>query len=105
LGRRTAKSRSFIESSCQAVGDRVPLVSHLGAAQVRGFQTNQASNGEGATAKHWPGFGAAKENSDFSVATYPQTLSQVKRVNVPPFKAAMKAGIDRMMVTHLCSRR
>ena len=85
----------------RAYGDRVPLVSHLGAAQIRGFQTNQAANGAGATAKHWPGFGAAKENSDFSVATSPQTLSEVKQVNVPPFKAAMKAGVDRIMVTHL----
>lgn len=85
----------------RAYGDRVPLVSNFSAAQVRGFQTEQASRGEGATAKHWPGFGAAKENSDFSVATSPQTLSEVKQTNVPPFKAAMGQGIDRIMVTHL----
>jgi beta-N-acetylhexosaminidase len=85
----------------RAYGDRVPLVSDFGAAQVRGFQTDQATKGEGATAKHWPGFGAAKENSDFSVATSPQTLSEVRETNVPPFKAAMKEGLDRIMVTHL----
>jgi beta-N-acetylhexosaminidase len=85
----------------RAYGDRVPLVSNFGAAQVRGFQTDQATNGVGATAKHWPGFGAAKENSDFSVAISPQTLSEVKQTNVPPFRAAMKEGLDRIMVTHL----
>jgi beta-N-acetylhexosaminidase len=85
----------------RAYGDRVSLVSRLGAAQVRGFQTNQATTGVGATAKHWPGYGAAKENSDFSVAISPQTLSEVMQVNVPPFKAAMKAGLDRIMVAHL----
>jgi beta-N-acetylhexosaminidase len=85
----------------RAYGDRVPLVSTLGAAEIRAMQTNQATRGVGATAKHWPGFGAAKENSDFSVATSPQTLSQVMKVNAPPFRAAMKAGLDRIMVTHL----
>jgi beta-N-acetylhexosaminidase len=85
----------------RAYGDRVRLVSNHGTAQVQGLQTHQGSVGEGATAKHWPGFGAAKENSDFSVATSPQTFPEVMKVNVPPFKAAMKAGVDRIMVTHL----
>jgi beta-N-acetylhexosaminidase len=85
----------------RAFGDRVPLVERLGTAQLQGFQNDQDSKGVGATAKHWPGFGAAKENSDFSVATSPQTFPEVMKVNVPPFKAAMKAGVDRIMVTHL----
>jgi beta-N-acetylhexosaminidase len=76
-------------------------VSKLGVAQLQGFQTNQRTSGEGATAKHWPGFGAAKENSDFSVASSPQTFPEVMKTNIPPFRDAMKAGVDRIMVTHL----
>ena len=41
----------------RAYRDRVKLVSTLGTAQIQGFQTNQGTAGEGATAKHWLGFG------------------------------------------------
>ena len=85
----------------RAYGDRVPLVSSLGAAQVKGYQTDRGSTGVAATAKHWPGFGAAPVNSDTGVAVSPQTLPEVIHTNLPPFHAAMKAGIDRIMVTHI----
>ncbi len=85
----------------RAYGDRVPFVSKFGVAQVKGYQALQATTGVGATAKHWPGFGDSKINSDSGVATSPQTLAQVKRINVPPFRAALAAGVDRVMVTHI----
>lgn len=85
----------------RAYGDRVGLVSRLGVAQVKGYQTRQDTVGVGATAKHWPGFGDSKINSDTGIARSPQTLAQVKRVNVPSFRAAIHAGIDRIMVTHI----
>lgn len=85
----------------RAYGDEVPLVSDLGSAQVNGYQHHQRTTGVGATAKHWPGFGAAPVNSDTGVAISPQTLGQVKRTNVPPFQAALDAGVDRIMVTHI----
>ncbi len=83
----------------RAYGDRVGLVSKLGVAQVNGYQTQQDTTGVGATAKHWPGFGDSKINSDTGIARSPQTLAQVMRTNVPSFRAAMSAGIDRIMVT------
>ncbi|HZO78918.1 MAG TPA: glycoside hydrolase family 3 N-terminal domain-containing protein [Solirubrobacteraceae bacterium] len=85
----------------RAYGDRVGLVSKFGVAQVNGYQTQQDTTGVGATAKHWPGFGDSKINSDTGIARSPQTLAQVKRTNVPSFRAAMRAGIDRIMVTHI----
>jgi beta-N-acetylhexosaminidase len=85
----------------RAYGDRVGLVSKFGAAQVKGYQARQDTTGVGATAKHWPGFGDSKINSDTGIARSPQTLAQVKRINVPSFRAAMRAGIDRIMVTHI----
>jgi beta-N-acetylhexosaminidase len=85
----------------RAYGDSVPLVAKLGVAQVRGYQQAQSTTGVGATAKHWPGFGDSEVNSDNGVATSPETLTQVKRVNMPSFRAALKAGIDRIMVTHI----
>jgi beta-N-acetylhexosaminidase len=85
----------------RAYGDQVPLVSGLGVAQVRGYQTDQGSTGVGATLKHWPGFGDSEINSDNGVATSPETLGQVMRFNVPSFRAAISAGADRVMVTHI----
>ena len=85
----------------RSYGDRVGLVSAFGVAQVQGYQTRQASSGVGATAKHFPGFGDATANSDFSKVLSPQTLSQVKRLNFPSMQAAFRAGVDRVMVTHI----
>jgi beta-N-acetylhexosaminidase len=85
----------------RAYGDRVGFVAKFGVAQVKGYQTQQDTTGVGATAKHWPGFGDSKINSDTGIARSPQTLAQVKRTNVPSFRAAIRAGIDRIMVTHI----
>jgi beta-N-acetylhexosaminidase len=79
----------------------VNLVKRLGVAQIQGYQHNQRKTGVGATLKHWPGFGAAQVNSDDGEAISPQTLAQVKRQNLPSFRAGLKAGADRVMVTHL----
>jgi beta-N-acetylhexosaminidase len=85
----------------RAFSDRVPFVTQYGTAQVKAYQAHQSTTGVGATAKHWPGFGDAPVNSDTGVAVSPQTLAQVKRINLPSFKAAIRAGIDRIMVTHI----
>jgi beta-N-acetylhexosaminidase len=82
-------------------GDRTPLVTQFGKAQVSGYQTRQSTSGVAATAKHWPGFGHSEINSDNGVATSPQTLAQVKRTNLPSFVAAIRAGVDRIMVAHI----
>ena len=85
----------------RAYGDNVRLVSRMGAAQVLGYQTDQQRTGVAATLKHWPGFGDAPVNSDTGVAISPQTLAEVKRDDLPSFEAAIKAGADRIMVTHI----
>ena len=85
----------------RSYGDQVGLVSSFGVAQVKGYQTRQATTGVGATAKHFPGFGDATANSDFSKVVSPQNLAQVKRLNFPSMKAAFRAGVDRVMVTHI----
>jgi beta-N-acetylhexosaminidase len=85
----------------RSYGDQVGLVSSFGVAQVKGYQTRQATTGVGATAKHFPGFGDATANSDFSKVVSPQNLTQVKRLNFPSMEAAFRAGIDRVMVTHI----
>jgi beta-N-acetylhexosaminidase len=85
----------------RAFADRTPLVTQFGTAQVTGYQNAQSTSGVAATAKHWPGFGHVEINSDNGVATSPQTLAQVKRTNLPPFTAAIRAGVDRIMAAHI----
>lgn len=84
----------------RAFGDRTPMVTRFGVAQINGYQSSPVS-GVGATAKHFPGFGHVRINSDNGVAISPQTLAQVKRTNLPPFAAAIRAGVDRIMAAHI----
>lgn len=85
----------------RAYGDRTPLVTRFGGAQVSGYQHAQRTSGVAATAKHFPGFGHVEINSDNGVAISPQTLAQVRRTNLPAFVAAIRAGVDRIMAAHI----
>jgi beta-N-acetylhexosaminidase len=82
-------------------GDRTGFVSQFATAQVHGYQTAAATKGVGATAKHFPGLGDVELNSDTGAAISQQTLAQVKRTNLPTFRAAIKAGVDRVMAGHI----
>lgn len=61
----------------------------------------KAQTGEGvlATAKHFPGLGAAKtdENTDERPVTIDLPLSTLRGVDEIPFKAAIQAGVDMIM--------
>jgi beta-N-acetylhexosaminidase len=82
----------------RAFGDRTGFVSRFGAAQVRGYQgPGQVS----AVAKHWPGLGDTETNPDTGVAVSNQTLPELATVSFPAFKAAIRAGVDQVMVTHI----
>jgi beta-N-acetylhexosaminidase len=85
----------------RSYGDRPDLVSDFAAAQVRGYQTRQATIGVGATTKHFPGLGDVEVNSDTGVAVSEQTLAQIRKTNFPPFRAAIKAGLDIVMAGHI----
>jgi beta-N-acetylhexosaminidase len=63
-------------------------VARLGAAAVRGYR----SGGVAATAKHFPGLGAATSNTDDAPVTTTADLA--------PFRAAIHAGVPLVMVSH-----
>lgn len=85
----------------RSYGDRIGLVSRLGTAQVRGYQAKQGSTGVAATAKHFPGLGDVAINPDDGAVSSRQTLAQVKQQNMPTLRAAIRAGADQVMVTHI----
>ncbi|MFI5730507.1 glycoside hydrolase family 3 protein [Kribbella sp. NPDC051587] len=74
------------------------LVSDMTAAQVQGFQRDA---GITATAKHFPGHGDTVDDSHTALPTINHTLEQWNTIDAPPFKAAIKAGIDSIMTAHI----
>ncbi len=74
------------------------LVSDMTAAQVLGFQRDA---GITATAKHFPGHGDTVDDSHNDLPTINHTLQQWNTIDAPPFKAAIKAGIDSIMTAHI----
>ena len=85
----------------RSFGDRPSFVARYGAAAVRGYQADEGSTGVAATAKHFPGLGDVAINPDDGDVSSPQTLAQVHRENFPTLAAAIAAGADQVMVTHI----
>jgi beta-N-acetylhexosaminidase len=72
-------------------------VGRMVAAQVTGYQ--QA--GVVACAKHFPGHGDTGEDSHTGLPVITHTREEWDRIDAPPFKAAIAAGVDSIMTAHL----
>jgi beta-N-acetylhexosaminidase len=66
------------------------------AAAVAGWR----AGGVAATAKHFPGLGGAAVNTDDGPATVDRTRAQLEATDLPPFAAAIEAGVPLVMVGH-----
>lgn len=53
-----------------------------------------------ATAKHFPGHGSAGDSHDY-LPTVSHSMATLQQVDLPPFEAAIKAGVPMIMVGHL----
>lgn len=85
---RTMAGRSF--------GSDPATVARFIAPTVAGLE----EGGVAAAAKHFPGFGAATANSDDDVAYVDRSLAELRREELVPFQAAIKAGTSAIMVSH-----
>jgi beta-N-acetylhexosaminidase len=74
------------------------LVADMTVAQVQGYQKDA---GIMATAKHFPGHGDTRDDSHTALPTINHTLQEWNTIDAPPFKAAIKAGIDSIMTAHI----
>lgn len=81
----------------RAFGDRPAEVSKMVAAAVKGFD----DAGVAATAKHFPGHGDTHVDSHTGLPVIDHTRAQWKRLDAPPFKAAIGAGVDAIMSAHI----
>ena len=74
------------------------LASTFAAAQVDGFQRDARIS---SAAKHFPGHGDTDVDSHVGFPIITHTKAEWRRLDAPPFKAAIASGIDTIMTAHL----
>ena len=81
----------------ESCGEDPYLTSVMGAAMVRGFQGDDLSNPRSlaACAKHFAAYGASQAGKDYATTWVPEL--QLREVHLPPFKAAVDAGVASFM--------
>ena len=82
-------SRSF--------GEDPRLVAEMGAASVEGFE----EAGVVSAAKHFPNHGPATADSHRSLPVVDHDAATLRSRDLPPFRAAVEAGVPMVMVGHL----
>ncbi len=81
----------------RSFGEDPALVGELAAAFIRGTQ----SLGVAATAKHFPGHGDTTSDSHHGLPVLPHDIERLKKVELPPFRAAVQADVRMVMTAHL----
>jgi beta-glucosidase len=83
----------------ESPGEDPFLASALAVAMVRGFQGDDlAEPGTiAACAKHFAGYGASESGRDYNTTNIPE--NELRNVYLPPFKAAVDAGVATLMAS------
>ncbi|MEL6864786.1 MAG: glycoside hydrolase family 3 N-terminal domain-containing protein [Bacteroidota bacterium] len=81
----------------ESLGEDPYLAGVLGAAMVKGFQGEDLSRPDSlaACAKHFAGYGYSEAGKDYAYVNISE--SELRNVVLPPFKAAVDAGVATMM--------
>lgn len=78
-------------------GEERDLVAAMGCAVIRGYQ----EHGMVATAKHFPGHGDTNVDSHFDLPVLPFDRERLESFELVPFRKAIEAGVDAVMVGHI----
>lgn len=81
----------------RSFGDDPQEVAKMVAAYIEGAH----AGGLLVTAKHFPGQGDTGDDSHVGMVTLNQNMEQIKRLELPPFEAAIKAGVDAIMLAQV----
>ena len=81
----------------RSFGSEVETVGAFGAATVRGHHDAGVST----VAKHFPGHGDTAVDSHLALPVVPHDRDRLERVELPPFQAAIAAGVDAVMTAHV----
>ncbi len=81
----------------ECLGEDPYLTSVLGVAMVKGFQGKSLSDPStmAACMKHFAGYGAVEGGRDYNTTIIPEPI--LREVYLPPFKAAIEAGVATAM--------
>ncbi len=81
----------------RAFGETPETVSQLASAFIDGAQDYPVLT----TAKHFPGHGDTTTDSHLDLPILPHTPPRLATIELPPFNAAIAAGVDAVMSAHL----
>jgi beta-N-acetylhexosaminidase len=81
----------------RSFGEDVQLVSQMARAYIRGVQ----EGGMIATAKHFPGHGDTATDTHLGLAVIDHPRSHLDAIELPPFEAAIDAGVGAVMSSHI----
>ena len=81
----------------RAFGESPALVESMGLAYIDGLQ----SAGVAATVKHFPGHGDVMVDSHLALPRVDHPIERLERVELPPFAAAVRAGVASVMPAHI----
>jgi beta-N-acetylhexosaminidase len=81
---------------------RPGLTGQLVGAEIDGYQNSgPATQTVSSAAKHFPGHGDAATDSHTGLPVINRTAEQWRQIDLPPFQAAIAAGIDVIMTAHI----
>jgi beta-N-acetylhexosaminidase len=81
----------------RSFGAEPDAVAGMVTAEVAGYQRSRVA----ATAKHFPGHGDTAVDSHYGFPVITHTRAQWEQLDAPPFRAAIRAGIDSIMTAHI----
>ncbi len=81
----------------RAFGETPHTVSQLATAFIKGAKAYPVLT----TAKHFPGHGDTATDSHLDLPVLPHSPARLAEIELPPFKAAIAAGVDAVMSAHL----
>jgi len=81
----------------RSFGEDPQQVGNLAAAYIKGAH----EAGMMVTAKHFPGHGDTATDSHLGLASVGGNLARLQSVELPPFRTAIQAGVDSVMVAHV----
>lgn len=86
----------------RSFSSRPDLASRLVTAEVHGYQEGgQLFQTVSSAAKHFPGHGDAETDSHTGLPNIDRSEAEWREFDLPPFEAAVDAGVDSIMTAHI----
>ncbi|MDA1213800.1 MAG: hypothetical protein O2955_14890, partial [Planctomycetota bacterium] len=82
----------------RSFGDSPEQVTKLLLASIRGVQDERLIS----SANHFPGHGGTSQDSHLELPTVDRSREELDRIDLPPFRAAIDAGVATMCTAHIC---